>query len=136
MENNITDPRELEMQFNYLTNQIEEAKRQLTETRVALQEMQETLFAIAELETKPNTITSLGGTAFVRSKIETKEVIVPIGANVLAAKSPSEARKVIEERATKLAETVGKIESALGQMLQARQAIIQRAQSPQQLKNL
>ena len=124
---------ELEMQFNYLSQQVEEAKAQLNEMRMALQEMQETLFAIVELEAKPkSTLVLLGASSFVPSKIETEKVLVPIGANVLAMKTPLDARKVIEERAAKLLSAITNVEKALGQMLQMRQSLMQQAQQAQQ----
>ena len=59
-------------------------------------------------------------------------MLVPIGANVLAMKTPLDARKVIEERAAKLLSAITNVEKALGQMLQMRQSLMQQAQQAQQ----
>lgn len=124
--------REMEMQFNYVSAQIEEAKRQLGETRLALQEAQETLLAITELEKKPKgTIVSLGNNAFVPAKMESEKIIVPIGANVLAQKTPKEALAFVEERVARISQVVTNIERALGQMFQLRQQLVEKLQAQQ-----
>ncbi|MFH0713347.1 MAG: prefoldin subunit alpha [Candidatus Micrarchaeota archaeon] len=125
--------REMEMQFNYVSTQIEEAKRQLGETRMALQEAQETLLAITELEKKPrNTIVSLGNNAFVPAQLENEKIIVPIGVNVLAQKTPKEALAIVEERVARISQVVGNIERALGQMFQLRQQLVEQLQAQSQ----
>lgn len=123
---------ELQMQFEYFSQQIEDAKRQLNEVRSLLDELQETLLAIVELEANPkNSMVSLGANAFVKSKISSDKIIVPIGANVLCEKTPAEARAILEERGQKLASVASNIEKALAQLLQMRQSIMQQAQQGQ-----
>ncbi len=127
------DQRELEMQFQYVSSQIEDAKRQLGELRLVLQEAQETLLALAELETKPkSTMTSLGSSVFVPTTIKSDKVIAPVGANVFTEQTPQQAMAVIEQRATKLSEAAKNIENTLQQMLNLRQQLIQQAQSQNQ----
>lgn len=120
------------MQFEYLSQQVEDGKAQLMEVRSLLDELQETLLAIAELETKPkSSMVSLGANAFVKSSIDGEKVIVPIGANVLCQKEPAEARQLLEERGQKLAAAASNIEKALSQLLQMRQGIMQQAERQQ-----
>ncbi len=126
------DQRELQMQYQYITSQIEQAQRQLNEMRGVLEEIQETTFAIAELEAKPKSaLVAIGSNAFVKVKIETDKVIAPIGANVLSLKTPEEARKILEERAAKVSSVVSNIERALTQMYQLQQKVVDQAQSQQ-----
>ncbi len=129
----MTDQRELEMQFNYISGQIEEARRQLGELRMVLQEAQETLLALAELETKPkSTMVALGSSVFVSATLEQGKVIAPIGTNVFVKQTPQEAMKSIEQRASKLNEAAQNIEKTLSQMASMRQKIMQQAQESQQ----
>ncbi len=129
---NASDQRELQMQFQYLTSQIEQAKQQFTELKVVLEEAQETLLALAELEQKPaTTMTSLGSSIFVKSAISPNSVIAPIGANVYCQKSITEARQIVEMQANKVNQLTVNVEKALTQMMQARQQIIQQAQQTQ-----
>ena len=126
---NQSDQRELQMQFEYLTSQIEEAKRQLGELKLVLEEAQETLLALAELQLEQkSSMTSLGSNIFVKSTIHANTVIAPIGGNVYCQKPIVEARQIVETRATKISQLASNIEKALMQMMQARQQLIQQAQ--------
>ncbi len=128
-----SNQRELQMQFQYLTSQIEQAKQQFTELKLVLEEAQETLLALAELESKPaTTMTSLGSSIFVKSAIASDKVIAPIGANVYCQKSITEAKQIVEMQANKVNQLTVNVEKALTQMMQARQQIIQQAQQTSQ----
>ncbi len=131
----MNEKRELEMQFNYISAQIEEVNRQLGEMQVALQEVQDTLMAITEMEKKPkSTMVSVGAAAFAPAKIETNKILVPTGANVFSIKKPADAIKTIEERAVKLQGAITNIEKTLSQLLQIRQQIIQKTQQSEKMQ--
>ncbi len=122
--------RQLEAQFAYISSQIEEAQRQLSELKMAIQEVQETVMGLIELsEEKPKTtMVSLGGNAFIPAKLDTGKAIVPIGANVLAMKTPAEARQILENRLSKLSASASNIEKTLMQFLQMRRQLVELAQ--------
>ncbi len=122
------DKQQLEFQLNYLTANIEESKRQFTETQLVLREVQETLLCLADLEAKPrSTMVSLGASTFIAADLK-GSVIAPIGSNVFAAKKPGEARAVLEQRAEKIANVLSEMEKNLSQLLQLRSELINKAQ--------
>ncbi|MFH1247039.1 MAG: prefoldin subunit alpha [Candidatus Micrarchaeota archaeon] len=133
--NDGSDQRELQMQYSYVNSQIEQAQKQLNDMRMVLEEIQETTIAITELEQKPkSTIVAIGSNAFVKAQIETDKVIAPIGANVLALKTPEDARKILEDRASKVSSVISNIERALTQLYQMQQRIIDKAQQSQEMQ--
>ncbi len=116
----------MEMQYSYVSTQLEEGKKQFSQVQAAVNETKETLKAIEQLSTagKEDNMVSLGSGAFVKTgSLDSQTVLLGIGAGVIAAKKPSEATAMLKERVEKLTEVLGNIDKSLMKLQNSRDAL-------------
>lgn len=116
----------MEMQYSYVSTQLEEGKKQFSQVQAAVNETKETLKAIEQLSTagKESNMVSLGSGAFVKTgSLDSQTVLIGIGAGVIAAKTPQEATAMLKERVEKLAEVLSNIDKSLMKLQNSRDAL-------------
>ncbi len=107
---------DLLMKASFLQKQAEELEQNIGVIDKELAELNELDKNISFLMASngKSSISSIGKGIHVKTSIESKELLVEVGAGVVVKKSPAQAREIIDNQITKLAEArnqiMGKIE--------------------------
>lgn len=114
--------------------QIQQAKGEAI--RAQMQQMEATILEIGSAvdaiqnlkKAKSDTLVPVGAGVFISCpKPDPDKVVINIGANVMVAKKPEEAVKMLDERRQKIADAIGSAQEDMGEVIKAIDELTQRA---------
>lgn len=119
-------------EYEYLRSQAEALQKNLEMINSSLSEFGVVLESLDEIKTqdkKNEILVPIGADSFVSAKIiDTKKVIVGLGADVAVKKSIPQAKKDLEARMKELDEARGEVSERLGMMLRRIEELTPRMQ--------
>ena len=107
----------------------EAIRQQIQSMQSSIVEISSAIEAIRNLKKmKGDALVPLGAGAFMScAKPNPEKVVLSIGANVMASKTPEEAIKVLEERQKKLSDAMGTAQEDLGKVIESIEGLTNRA---------
>jgi prefoldin alpha subunit len=107
----------------------EAIRQQIQSMQANIMEIGSAIEAVKNLKKmKGDTLIPLGSGTFISCpKPNPEKVVISIGANLMVQKSPEEAVRILEERQKKISDAMGAAQQDLGRVIQAIEALTQKA---------